>query len=200
MTAVRFQQLEALFRTRAFYTKSVWLQGTCVASLSLHIRLCRDLEAVCDVQAISSPLLPVAPAVLSLRTYVLFACLAPACSCQPLTRSPLVQGEQPASTRRHRASQHLLLWKAQAFFFYTSVVLTPSILHAHRLWQPSLLHKQALLLQSENLESLVLITRLDTDTALITSSYAHSLCDHDAHQPATSACHPAAEASPFAAE
>ncbi|DBA77243.1 TPA: hypothetical protein ACH3X2_008478 [Trebouxia sp. C0005] len=69
-----------------------------------------------------------------------------------------------------------------------------------RLWQPSLLHKQALLLQSENLESLVLITRLDTDTALLTSSYAHSLCDHDAHQPATSACHPAAAASTFAAE
>jgi len=78
--------------------------------------------------------------------------------------------------------------------------MIPSILHAHKLWGAFLLHKQALLLQSENLKTRVLVMGINVYTALIISSHAHSLCDHDTHQSATSAHIHAAEASNFAAE
>jgi len=54
----------------------------------------------------------------------------------------------------HSVFQHLLLWKPQAFFLHTSVVMIPSTLHAHKLWRAFLLQKQALLLHSENLKDL----------------------------------------------
>jgi len=94
----------------------------------------------------------------------------------------------------------LLLWKAQAFFLQASVVLIPSTVHAHKLWGAFLLHKQALLLQSEHLKTIVSIMGINLYTALIISSHAHSLCDHDTHQSATSAHIPAAQASIFGAE
>ena len=63
-----------------------------------------------------------------------------------------------------------------------------------------LLHKQALLLQSEHLKTIVSFMGIKLYTALIISSHAHSLCDHDTHQSATSAHISAAQASTFAAE
>ena len=62
--------------------------------------------------------------------------------------------------------------------------MIPSILHAHKLWGAFLLQKQALLLQSENLKTRVLIRGRNLHTALIISSHAHSLCDHDTQQSA----------------
>ena len=100
-----------------------------MASLSSHSGLCRDIDAVCDAQAISCPLLPVAPTVFSLRGSILGDCLVPEPIRQPLTRSELVQGVQPAPTGRNCVFQHLPLWKAQAFFLQASVVLMPSTLH-----------------------------------------------------------------------
>ena len=63
-----------------------------------------------------------------------------------------------------------------------------------------LLHKQALLLQSEHLKTIVSFMGIKLYTALIISSHAHSLCGHDTHQSATSAHIHAAQASTFAAE
>ena len=50
-----------------------------------------------------------------------------------------------------------------------------------------LLQKQAILLQSGNMKTRVLIVGINLYTALIISSHAQSLCDHDTHQSATSA-------------
>ena len=175
--------------------RSFWQPRTCVASLSSHPGLCRDIDAVCVAQAISCPLLPVAPTVFTLREAIPGDCLAPKEIRQPLTRSELVQGVQPASTGRRCVFQHLPLWKAQALFLQASVVLMPSTLHAHKLWGAFLLHKQALLLQSEHLKTIVSFMGIRLFTALIISSHAHSLCDHDAHQSATSAHIHAAQAT-----
>ena len=60
----------------------------------------------------------------------------------------------------------------------------PSTVHAQKLWRASLLQKQALLLQSENLKTRFLIMWRHLHTALIISSHAHSLCDHDTQQSA----------------
>ena len=155
-----------------------------MASLSSHSGLCRDIDAVCDAQAISCPLLPVAPTVFTLRESILGDCLIPKQIRQPLTRSELVQGVQPAPTGRNCVFQHLPLWKAQAFFLQASVVLMPNTLHAHKLWGAFLLHKQALLLQSEHLKTIVSFMGIKLYTDLIISSHAHSLCDHD-----TPVCH-----------
>ena len=48
-----------------------------------------------------------------------------------------------------------------------------------------MLHKQALLQQSEHLKTIVSFMGIKLYTALIISSHAHSLCDHDTHQSAT---------------
>ena len=59
------------------------------------------------------------------------------------------------------------------------VIMTHTSLQLHL---AILLQKPALLLQSENLKTIFSFRRHDLDTAFITSSYAHSLCDHDAHK------------------
>ena len=47
-----------------------------------------------------------------------------------------------------------------------------------------ILHKQALLQQSKHLKTRVLIMRINLYTALIISSHAPSLCDHDTNRSA----------------
>ncbi|DBA82848.1 TPA: hypothetical protein ACH3X1_007070 [Trebouxia sp. C0004] len=98
--------------------------------------------------------------------------------------------------------QHWLLWRSQAFFVHSCGEYCTScmwrvidrdyilgfrdyglkhictILHAHKLWG-------AFVLQSGRLKTRILFAACNLHTALIVSRQAHSLRDHDTHQPVT---------------
>jgi len=110
-----------------------------------------------------------------------FACKAISCPSCPAAVQQLCNS---CSTWCQCVFQHTLLWKPLGFFSYTSVVMIPSILQAHKLWGAFLLHKQALSVCSDNLKTKVSIAARNLYTALIIPSYAHNLCGHATQQPA----------------